>query len=114
MLTASLVDKSTGKVCAELPIPFELKTGQRKYKEMQHNAQLLELCDAERPMPPHTYDTRGVWIDLPSKLRNALTEQGHMFARGGLHATRIHIDDEQARWGAAGEAADASSAAPAG
>ena len=32
------------------------------------------------------YETRGVWVDLPSELRAALEARGHEFARGALHA----------------------------
>jgi len=55
-------------------------------KLSKHNASLIELCDAERPLPPHSYNTRGLWLDLPVQLRDALGARGHMFARGGLHA----------------------------
>ena len=41
VVTGLLLDPSTGRARAELPLPFELKTGQRKYKDAQHNAQLL-------------------------------------------------------------------------
>ena len=47
---------------------------------------VLELCDAERSLPPMEYQTRGVWLELPSKLRDALHARGEAYARGGLHA----------------------------
>ena len=50
------------------------------------NSQLMELCDAERPLPPHEFDTRGLWLEMPSELRAALDRNGHSYARGGLHA----------------------------
>ena len=50
------------------------------------SGRLLELCDAERPLPPIEYATHGVWIDLPSQLRDCLEGKGVAYARGGLHA----------------------------
>mmetsp|Transcript_4079 Transcript_4079/g.7221 ORF Transcript_4079/g.7221 Transcript_4079/m.7221 type:complete len:167 (+) Transcript_4079:1-501(+) len=50
------------------------------------SSQLLELCEAEAPLPPYQFDTRGVWMELPSALRDELAQRGHMFSRGGLHA----------------------------
>lgn len=50
------------------------------------NGELLELCDAEVPLPPYQFETRGLWIDLPTALRDDVIKQGGMFARGALHA----------------------------
>ncbi|KAL3928793.1 MAG: hypothetical protein SGPRY_002239 [Prymnesium sp.] len=50
------------------------------------NSQLLELCDAHKPLPPIRYETRGVWLDLPPLLCSRVREGGAMCARGGLHA----------------------------
>ena len=44
------------------------------------------LVEAEKPLPPMEYDTRGIWLDLPSALRDALHKRGEAYARGGLHA----------------------------
>ena len=58
--------------------------GYRKCSKV--SGRLLELCEAERPKLPFEYQTRGVWLDLPSGLRNALHASGESYARGGLHA----------------------------
>ena len=47
---------------------------------------LIEVVDAERTYPPIEYDTRGVWLELPAALRDALHANGESYARGGLHA----------------------------
>ena len=44
------------------------------------------LVEVEKPLPPMEYDTRGIWLDLPSALRDALHKRGEAYARGGLHA----------------------------
>lgn len=40
-MSVTLLDVATGAICAEIPFPFELKTGQRKNAIVDHNAQLL-------------------------------------------------------------------------
>ena len=51
------------------------------------NAKLLELVELDAPLPPHEYETRGLWIELPSRLKGDLARRGHeAYARGVLHA----------------------------
>ena len=51
------------------------------------NAKLLELVELDAPLPPHEYETRGLWIELPSRLKGDLARRGHeAYARGALHA----------------------------
>ena len=50
------------------------------------NAKLLELVELDAPLPPHEYETRGLWIELPSRLKGDLARRGHEYARGALHA----------------------------
>jgi len=54
--------------------------------KFKSNGQLLELVDLDAPLPPMEFETAGVWIEPPSSLRETLSEQGHDYARGGLHA----------------------------
>ena len=51
------------------------------------NAKLLELVELDAPLPLHEYETRGLWIELPSRLKGDLARRGHeAYARGVLHA----------------------------
>ena len=52
----------------------------------QVGGRVLELCEAERKLPPHEYQTRGLWLDFPTTLRDKLHANGTDYARGALHA----------------------------
>ena len=57
------------------------------YREMRKSdGQLQDMCDLEQPLPPMEWETRGVWLELPSALRDALKERDEDYARGALHA----------------------------
>ena len=55
-------------------------------KKSRSDGRLLELIDFEESLPAHAYDTRGIWIEPPSAVRDDLVARGHEYARGALHA----------------------------
>ena len=73
--------------CAAFHGPMRVSKHVYGYRKCARvGGRLLELVNAERAYPPMEYQTRGLWLDLPSALRDVLQARGVAYARGGLHA----------------------------